>query len=185
MPILTAEPAIFPNNLFGGYCDAVPEGQWWAVHTLARQEKAFARQMLRQQIPFYLPLVAQERLIRGRRVNAYHPLFGGYVFLYASEEQRGRSLQSNRIAQLLPVADGGQLADDLRVVQQLIASDAPLTVERKLAPGRRVRVKSGSLMGTEGTVLAHRGKSKLVLAVQFLQQGVSIEIDRLLLEPLD
>ena len=67
----------------------------------------------------------------------------------------------------------------------LIESDAPLTIERRLNAGRRVRVKTGAMAGVEGVVISRRGNNRLLVAVKLLQQGVSVDVDDFLLEPLD
>ena len=184
MPILEAETSIYPGNLLEDFAQSTDERQWWAVYTKARQEKALARHLLSREIPFYLPLVPKEQCIRGRKVHSHIPLFGGYVFLYGTETERTLSLTTNRISTILPVADAQVLQEDLRNIQMLIDADAPLTVERRLAPGQKIRVKAGSMMGMEGMILKRRGKTRLLVAVSFLQQGVSIEIDSFLVEPL-
>jgi hypothetical protein len=83
------------------------------------------------------------------------------------------------------VNDPQQLVFELNQLRRLIASNAPLCVEQKLAPGDKVRVKQGALMGLEGTVLVRRGVSHLLIRVNFLQQGASVEVDDFLLERLD
>lgn len=183
MPILGEEPSIHPPELLDGFTAECTDRVWWCAHTKARQEKSLARDLLQRKIPFYLPLVAREHLIRGKRVQSFVPLFGGYVFLFATEEERIQCLATQRIAHMLPVEDGERLTNDLRDVCRLIQADAPLTVERRLAPGQLVRIKGGALLGMEGTVVTRRGKSRLVVAVDFLQQGVSVEVDDALLEP--
>lgn len=185
MPILAAETSIFPDDLLEPSFAEQSGRCWWGIYTRPRQEKALARQLLRYEVPFYLPLVEKENLIRGRRVQTHVPLFGGYLFLLASDQERVQCLTTNRVAQVLGVEQGEQLTDDLRSIQCLIAADAPLTVERRLTVGRRVRVKSGSMMGLEGSVIDERGRSKLIVSVRFLQQSVAVEIDRFQLEPLD
>ena len=52
-------------------------------------------------------------------------------------------------------------------------------------PGDRVRVRRGPLAGVEGTVLTRRGRKRLLVSVDFLQQGASVEIEDFLLEPID
>ncbi len=185
MPILEKEPSVFPDDLLE--LDSAQENgrQWWAVYTKARQEKSLARDLLGFKIPFYLPLVSKKLLVRNRRVHSHVPIFGGYVFLYGSEEERVRSLRTNRISRILPVPDQIQLRHDLQQVWRLIESNAPLTVESRLAPGRRVRIRAGAMAGLEGTVIARRREVRLLIAVTFLQQGVSVEIDDFLCEPLD
>ena len=48
-----------------------------------------------------------------------------------------------------------------------------------------MRVTTGSFAGDEGTVITRRGRNRLLVAVTLLQQGVSLEIDDFMLEPID
>lgn len=184
MPILDLETSVYPANLFEGYTQESGDRGWWVLYTKSRQEKAVARQLLNWSVPFYLPLVARTNLIRGRKVNSHVPVFNGYVFLFGDDTERVQSLKTNRISRVLEVVDQPQLEHDLRDVARLIACDAPLTVERRLMPGQRVRIKSGALAGVEGTIVQRRGRSRLLVAVNFLQQGVSMDIEDFQLEPL-
>ncbi|MCE2725676.1 MAG: hypothetical protein LW698_02715 [Planctomycetaceae bacterium] len=47
-----------------------------------------------------------------------------------------------------------------------------------------VRVRTGALRGLEGTVVKRRGAERLVVAVRFLNQGASIELEDVDLERL-
>ena len=161
------------------------ERQWMVLYTKARQEKSLSRELLAYQIPFYLPLIPKTSVARGRNVTSYIPLFASYVFLYGSEEERIRSLTTNRISRILPIDDPERLVHDLRQLSRLISADAPLTMESRLAPGNRVRVQNGPFAGLEGTVLNRRGATRLLVSINFLQQGASVEIEDFLLEPLD
>lgn len=191
MPILAEETSLFPDTLlentdelFGNAALGHCERNWWVVYTKARQEKALARELLIYGIPFYLPLVPKDNVIRGRRVRSRLPLFTGYVFLYADESERGHSLTTNRISYTLRVKDHERLQRDLQQINRLIIADAPLTVERRLMPGQRVRIKNGPFLGIEGTLISRRGRTKLLLSISFLGQGASVEIDDFLLEPI-
>ncbi len=189
MPILAEQPSMFPENLLG-IEGIAPEFQspgrcWWALYTKARQEKAVARQLHKYRVPYYLPLIPKTSVYRGRKVTSQIPLFTAYVFLFGGEEERVKALTTNRLSKVLPVVEQTQLGQDLAQVQRLIAAKAPLTVESRLTPGRPVRVKSGAFAGLEGIVLSRTKHTRLVIAVHFLQQGVSVEIDDFMLEPLD
>lgn len=185
MPVLGEETTIYPENLLDGFGAEQPERQWWVLYTKARQEKSVARQLLGCRIPFYLPLVRKNLLYRGRKLQSHIPLFAGYVFLFGSEEERRRSLTTNRISRVLPVPNQAELYRDLSQVLRIIDSEADLAIEPRLAPGQRVRIRAGSLAGLEGTVVSRQRVSRLVVAVNFLRQGVSVEIDDFLLEPVD
>jgi transcriptional antiterminator RfaH len=185
MPILKEEPSIFPETLLDAAPAEESDRRWLALYTKARQEKSLARELLKYRIPFYLPLVKKTTVSRGRRRTSLMPLFGGYIFLYGSEEERVRALTTNRIARILAVEDPDQLVFDLRQLRQLINANAPLTVESRLGPGQQVRVRQGAFAGLEGTVLKRRGETRLLVSINFLQQGASVEIDDFLLDPLD
>jgi transcriptional antiterminator RfaH len=184
MPILAAETSLFPGNLLDDFTSSGSDRRWWAVYTKSRQEKSLARQLLGMEVPFYLPLISRVTSIAGRRVKSLSPLFGGYLFLYGSDEERMQALATNRVAQSWAAPQVDEMTRDLQQIRALIDSGVPLTTEGRLQAGQRVRVKAGSLMGMEGVVLSRRGEHRLLIAVQFLQQGVSIQINDYQLEPI-
>jgi transcriptional antiterminator RfaH len=184
MPILAAETSLFPDNLLDDFVQPDAERRWWAIYTKSRQEKSLARQLLGLEIPFYLPLIPRVSQIGGRRVKSLSPLFGGYLFLYGTEEERVQALATNRVAQAWAASQLDEMTTDLRQIRTLIEAGVPLTTEGRLQAGQRVRVKSGSLLGLEGVILSRRGEDRLLVAVQFLQQGVSIQINDYQLEPI-
>jgi transcriptional antiterminator RfaH len=184
MPICAAETNCYPENLLDEMPLADDSRRWWAAYTLPRQEKSLARQLNAMQVPFYLPLVSQIRLVNGRRQKSFLPVFSSYLFMFADDEQRVGALGTNRIAHLFSATDTAALTRDLCRVRRMIESGEPLTIEAKLQAGQQVRVKNGALMGIEGTIIERRGESHLVVAVEFLQQGVSIMISDFQVEPL-
>lgn len=195
MPILEQETSVYPDHLLveppylsGGPVSADEddgsERRWWAVYTKSRQEKALARHLVGHDIPFYLPLIPKDNIIRSKRVRSHIPLFSGYMFLFGNEQERVTTLTTNRISAIIPVPDQSRLLHDLANVQALIERDAPLAIERRLDAGDMVRIRTGSLAGLEGVVVKRHGKTRLLVAVTYLQQGVSVEIDDCALEPI-
>jgi transcriptional antiterminator RfaH len=185
MPVLAKETCWFPETLLESPDSAAVDGQWMVLYTKPRQEKSLARELLRQTVPFYLPLVKKTLQYGRRRVASFAPLFDGYLFMLGSEKQRTASLATNRILRILPVNDPQRLITDLRQIERLIQANVPLTVESRLQPGRHVRVRNGSLAGMEGVVLRRRGETRLLVSINFLQRGASVEIEDFCLEPLD
>lgn len=185
MPILDAETSIFPQNLLDdSFQNDGNDRRWYVFYTKPRQEKAFARQLVGCDVPFFLPLIQKVNLIRGRKVTSQIPVFGGYIFLFVTEEERLRALKTNRTTNILDVEDQERLTYDLRNVQRLISADAPLTVESRIVAGQLVRIKSGPMAGLEGVVEKRRGQSVLYVAVTMLQQSAIMELDDYLLEPI-
>ncbi len=56
MPILSAEPDLFPATLLDA---AAEEEPWWLVYTIARREKELMRRLRALEIPHYGPLWRQ------------------------------------------------------------------------------------------------------------------------------
>jgi transcriptional antiterminator RfaH len=184
MPILASETNVYPANLLDDFTTESSDRRWWAVYTRSRMEKSLARQLLAMEIPFYLPLIPRTSTIAGRRVKSLLPLFNGYLFMYGTDVERVQTLATNRVAQMWSNDCADHLTQDLQNVRALIESGVPLSPEARLQPGQRVRVKTGMLMGLEGVVLSRRGEDRLLIAVNFLQQGVSIQIQDYQVEPL-
>jgi transcriptional antiterminator RfaH len=81
------------------------------------------------------------------------------------------------------VVNGVELTRDLRQIYELIKAGVPLTAESRLVPGDHVRVRSGPFRGYEGYVIRREGQRRLLVAVNFLQQGASFTLEDCELEP--
>jgi len=186
MPILAAETDIYPVDLLEREnWSENSECCWWALYTRSRCEKELMRRLRAMAIPHYGPTIEKRRRTpQGRVCKSFIPLFTNYVFLYGDANQRYAALTTNCVSRDLTVFDGAQLAGDLRQLRQMLVSGVPVMPESKLEPGARVRVRSGPLAGHEGTVLRRRGETRLLVAVRFLQQGASVQIDECDLESM-
>lgn len=191
MPILPKQQDIYPDDLLdvveggAGREPPVVGGRWVAFYTLSRREKDLMRKLQAAGVPFYGPMVRRRLHSPGGRVRAsYVPLFPGYVFSLVDDEQRRAALATNTVARWIPIVDERMLVDDLRAIKRLIDTEKPLTPEARIEPGQLVRVRTGALRGLEGTVVKRHGAERLVVAVRFLNQGASIELEDVDLERL-
>jgi len=166
MPVLPLEPFVYPDNLLmQPFAPADPSWRWWVLHTRPRAEKTLARNLLKHQIAFFLPL------------------FPGYVFLLGDNQARIQSLTTNTVAQTLHVVNGEELHMDLARVYHLMSSGAPLAPEDRLLPGTPVEITAGPLAGLEGKIIRKGKRLKFIIEVHFLQRGASVEIDSWMIEP--
>ena len=185
MPILHAEPSVFPELLFAG--ERAPEiacRSWWVLHTRPRQEKSLARALHEARVPYYLPQVRRRSLVRGRPVESHLPLFPGYAFLLADREERVTALATGRIARSLAVADQARLWDDLGRLHRLLACGLPVSRADGPAPGTWVVIRSGPLEGLRGKVLQVVSGRRFVVQVDFIHQGASVLLEDCRLEPV-
>jgi transcriptional antiterminator RfaH len=182
MPILAADLDLYPPELFRVVVVDSPS-RWWALYSMSRQEKRLMRWLHAQQVPFYCPLIPKRNRSPAGRIRVSHvPLFSNYVFVLADEEQRHAALKSNCVSRCLLPPDAESLVRDLDQIRRLIATGAPLAAERRLEAGTLVRIRSGSFKDFEGIILRREKETRLLVAVNFLQQGASVLLEDCQLE---
>lgn len=179
MPALSRESDIFPHDLLARPELGLESAQtWWALYTRPQQDKKLMRCLTAAELPFYAPVIGRHRRARDGRIRtAYVPLFPSYVFIYGANEERYQALTTSCVSQWMRVADPHALTEDLRRIHRLIQIGVPLTPEARLTPGLRVRIRSGPFLGFEGVIVRRCQHTRLVVAVNFLQRGASVQLD--------
>ena len=174
-------PAVHPE----GTCIDQLTGQWWVVHTKARNEKALAWDLLKRNISYFLPMVEKVRASRGRTIKTVMVLFPGYVFLCGCQEDRYTAMTTNRVASTIHVIDQDRITKELTSIQKALNTPKQLDPFPYLQTGRKCVVTAGPLKGVEGSLVRRKNIDRLVLQVHVLGQAVSTEIDAALLEVID
>ena len=179
MPILPAEPDMFPDDLWDGAAEeGDPERRWYCLHTKPRQEKATARDLRNRKVSFYLPqIVREDRTPAGRKIRSVLPLFGSYLFLYGDEKHRVEALRGNRLVNILQVTDQAGLVRDLRQIHQMLGSGLAIESEPAAPVGGRVRIASGPLTGLVGTVVRRGKRDHFVAVVKILGLGATVALE--------
>jgi len=186
MPILPAEPDLHPASLWQGGGRGTHDDRWWCLPTKPRQEKAVARILRFQDISYYLPQVVKvDRTPQGRKTRAIIPLFTGYLFLLGDEYARIEALRTDRLANVLEIVDQEKLIHDLHQIHQMLSSGLTVIPEPVIPVGARVRIKSGPLMGIEGTVIRRGKRDQFVAVVQFLGRGATVDLEDWQVEQID
>jgi hypothetical protein len=162
-------------------------GKWCVAHTKARNEKAFAWDLVHREIPYFLPMMKRVRFSGGRKRRLLMPLFPSYVFICGDEQTRIAALSTERLCQVIAVHDQQTLIDELASIELALAGSAQFDPYPHAAVGNRCRVTSGPLQGVEGIVVMRTtgpaGAASLVLQVSMLGCGAAVQIDPDLLEP--
>jgi len=177
MPILAKEPDIFPESLLdepaGGQDDS-----WFAMYTLARQEKELMRRLRPLKIAHYGPMIEQrKRSPQGRIRTSYMPLFTGYVFVRGDEVARHNAVSTGCISRCLPVTEFEELVEDLKCIRQMVMAGSEVRPEPKPLVGRTAIVRNGAMKGLKGTITKTLSQHRLTVLVSFMQQGASVIVD--------
>ena len=184
MPIAAAMPMVWPEGVFDG--TRLPEdlqaSTWVAIKVQPRCEKAVARRLMQTADAYFLCMRTSVRMYQRRKVTTQIPLFPGYVFVAAGEEQLTTLWQDRQISCTLRPESQEQFLNELRSLHRLISCGVPLTPEEQLQPGQMARITRGCLSGLIGTVVSNRGGVKLIVSVSLLGQGASVEVTPDMLE---
>jgi transcription antitermination factor NusG len=176
-PILAKELHIFPESLLDQPAGEQDES-WFAMYTLARQEKELMRKLRPLNIAHYVPMIAQrKRSPAGRIRTSYGPLFTGYVFLRCDEVERHDAVSTGCISRCLPVTESEKLIEDLRRIHQLVTVGSDVRPEPKPLVGRAAIVKTGPMKGLRGTITKALNQHRLTILVKFMQQSAAVIVD--------
>lgn len=152
---------------------------WFAVWTKSRHEATVHAQLVGRGFEAFLPTVPKWSRWKDRRKRVDWPLFQGYCFarLQADESRLVRTCAG--VAGV--VSFNGQAAAipdaDIESIRRLVSSDLQYDPCPFLPEGSRVEVVSGPLQGVAGTLVRKGARARLVLAVDLIGQGVSVEVD--------
>ena len=162
------------------------DGTWWMAHTRPHFEKAFAWNLNSRGIGYFLPMCEYVIFSGGRNRRGMKLLFPSYVFFCGSDKDRYTALTTNRLVQVIDVADQLGLVSQLKTIEKGLLCKADLDPYPYRPIGTRTRIISGPMMGTEGVVIERNNtKARMVLEVTILGRGALIEIDADLLEHID
>lgn len=166
MPICAAMPMVWPDGVLDPSVDDAWESTeriWVALRVQPRCEKAVARSLLRREEPYFLCLKSSPRVYQRRRVISQAPLFPGYVFASAGDEDQLSALWHDRhVSCVLKPPSQSEFLQELRNLHRLVTSGVPVTPEEQLRPGEQARITRGCLAGVIGTVVYNRGGMRLI-----------------------
>lgn len=161
-------------------------GHWWVGHTKARFEKAFAWDLLRRDIGYFLPLFPQVKISGGKKRRLLMPLFPSYVFFCGTDVDRYEAMKTDRLCQTIEVKDQQNFVAELSHIERILSGQIKIDPYPFAPVGARCRVKAGPFVGTEGIVIERKdARARMVLQISLLSQGAAIEIDADLLEPVE
>ena len=189
---LSTPPFSPETTMVLGYGEAGPElgividsvfENVWALAAVAANSSADSAKPI-QGLNFYLPLIERVTFVRGRKLTSAVPLFPGYVFLAGNNEDGYAALTTRRVCQVIKVPDQTRLMEELEQIRSALSDGARLELYPHAVVGRRCRVVKGPFIGIEGMVTDRLGPGRLVMQVNIIGRGASLEIDADILEPV-
>jgi transcription antitermination factor NusG len=154
--------------------------RWYAVHTPFRHEKLAQRDLERQGIKVWLPLLKETRRYERKYREVEIPLFSSYLFVCINERGYYPVIQSPYISgfirfgeDILPVPE--QEMDLIRLI--VGEAEAIKAKPRELVIGDRVEIIGGKLTGVRGVLEGQRNSNQVSVSLQTLAYTLVVEVD--------
>lgn len=161
----------------GKLVPSMSDAHWHAAYVVARHEKVVAQQLAARSIEVFLPLYRTLRYWKNRRAQVELPLFAGYLFVRFPAAERLRVLTVPGVVHIVsfqgvPMVVPDEEIANLRTALQLRRTE-PFAY---LLGGRRLRINAGPLQGLEGVLVRQKGKTRIIVSVDFIQRSASVEL---------
>ena len=152
---------------------------WIVVRSKPRSEKIAYAQLKEKGIEAYLPLLKERRKWSDRKKWVEFPLFSSYLFAKIEIKNSIFVLQTNGVSSLVKFGEEIAIVQDEVVDAIKLAIDGgyQLTPAEYFIAGNAVEVIEGPMRGVKGIVAQLKGKDRLVIKIDAIQQALSIDID--------
>jgi transcription antitermination factor NusG len=152
--------------------------KWYVLQTRPRNEDIVYRQIKLKGIEAFLPQVEKIRIWSDRKKKIYLPLFPGYIFVHANEEERFKAI-SNTAGAIRYVFFEGRPAvikdREIKLIEDSIKEPEKITLdEKRIGKGDDIIVTHGIFKGMKGKVNEFRGNYKLTVNLEELSYSFSI-----------
>ena len=152
---------------------------WFAIWTKSRHEQVVRTQLEQKSIEAFLPTVARWSRWKDRKKRIDWPLFPGYCFVRIDPRDSLPVLKCAGVVKLVSFEGRPAAIPDVQLegVRTLVMSELKYDPCPLIAEGDSVVVVSGPLRGVRGLLLRKSSRARLVLNVDLIGQGVSVEVD--------
>jgi transcription antitermination factor NusG len=159
--------------------------RWYAVYLHPRREAMVAKHLAFRAVEYYLPTYQAVHTWKNRCTKHLElPLFPGYLFVRICNQQRVAVLSVPGVVQLVgQLGKATPLSDSEMDTLRLGLSARKPQPHAPLSEGERVRIRSGALAGLEGTLQRGADGPRVVISLDIIAQGASVEVDWSELEP--
>ncbi len=154
---------------------------WYVLHTRSRFENVVHDGLYKKSLEVFLPKIKVPSRRRDRKLMIKVPLFPGYLFVKTdlNPYQHLEIVKTAGAVRLIGSKEGPIPVSESTVesLQIMVATDHPVTTGTRLKKGDRVMVVAGPFAGVTGTFVRYRGKQRVVVNIEALDQYAGVDVD--------
>ena len=153
---------------------------WYAIWTRSRHEQTVRDQLERKHVEAFLPTITRWSRWKDRKKKVDWPLFPGYCFARFDPADTLPILKCTGVVNIVSFEGKPAAIPDfeLESIRLLVGSELQYDPCPMIREGMMVEVTHGPLRGVIGRLVRKDAKkASLVLSVDLIGQGVSVEVD--------
>jgi len=156
-----------------------PALEWYAVWTRSRHEQVVRDQIERKEYDAFLPTITRWSRWKDRKKKVDWPLFPGYCFARFDPAEALAILKCSGVVNIVSVEGKPAAIPDYEIesIRTLVGSDLQYDPCPLIREGMMVEVIHGALKGVVGRLVRKGAHARLILTVDLIGQGVSVEVD--------
>lgn len=158
----------------------ITQKHWHVVYTRSRAEKKVQVELSLKNIENFLPMQKKLRQWKDRKKWVEMPLISGYCFVHITRKEYDLVLQTNNVVCYVRFEGKAAVIPDRQIdslKQMLKQYDFEVEVTNEnFAPGKKVEVIEGPMIGLRGELVEARGKNKFILRLTQINSIITVEI---------
>jgi transcriptional antiterminator NusG len=152
---------------------------WYAIWTRSRHEQVVREQLELRHFDAFLPTITRWSRWKDRKKKVDWPLFPGYCFARFDPAEMLAVLKCTGVVNIVSFEGKPAAIPEIEIegIRTLISSDLQYDPCPLIKEGALVEVVHGALKGVVGRLVRKGAHARLVLNVDLIGQGVSVEVD--------
>lgn len=163
------------------------EHRWFAVYCKYKSEKHIKKSLEAKKVHAYVPLLETKKVYVKKIKTVVKPLINCYVFVKIIKDDYIKVLETEHVIKflkqrrdLLAIPES-----EIQILKMIVGEKTDLfTEELRYEEELPVEIIAGNLTGLKGQLIAHKGKSTFVVALENMGFSFSIDIEKDLLRAI-
>nr|WP_068890794.1 UpxY family transcription antiterminator [Pedobacter panaciterrae] len=152
------------------------KSNWYIVYTFPNLEKKIYNELTKKKIKAYLPLQNVIRQWSDRKKELKVPMFPNYVFINSTERERFSLLKIGGVLKFITFEGKPAMMSEDEILNIMKFETMIFEVESSLVSGDEVIIIDGPFTGLQGKLFIKRGKERLGVHLNSINQSLSIEV---------
>ncbi|MDP1725445.1 MAG: UpxY family transcription antiterminator [Bacteroidota bacterium] len=155
---------------------------WYLLYTNPRAEKKVEVELKHKGYEVFLPLHKTLRQWSDRKKLVEVPLFNSYLFVYTElEKHYYQILNVPGIVKFVNFEKKPAIVDprEIELIKLMLGNIKDLeniSAGEPFEPGQEVEIIAGPLIGTKGKMIEHKGKNKILIELNSIQQSLAVTL---------